>query len=76
MADSVKTNTQAGIITQFNDLFVATEKIKMESTFEDFVYQIKKQHPTEGFAKHYIGNAEAFLTKVKAFRETQLLQSV
>ena len=72
LAENVKTNTQAGIVSQFDELFVATHKIELGSLFADIVYQIKVYPPTEDFAISYINAADQFLAAVRAFRELQL----
>ncbi|KAB1068438.1 HEPN domain-containing protein [Tamlana haliotis] len=71
LAENKKTNTHAGIIKDFDALFVETEKINLGSTFSELIYQINKFAPTEDFAAKYIENANAFLTKVRAFRESE-----
>ena len=73
LSENVKTNTQAGIIKQFDELFVDTKRIDLGISFSDIIYQIKVHAPTEDFATSYITSANQFLEAVKAFRETQLL---
>jgi sulfite reductase (ferredoxin) len=68
LAENISTNTQASIITQFDDTFVSTEKLDFEVTFSELIYQIKEYAPTKGFASKYIENANHFLNKVKAYR--------
>ncbi|MFC0604127.1 HEPN domain-containing protein [Winogradskyella pulchriflava] len=72
LSENIKTNTQAGIISQFDELFVETKKITLGTSFSDLIYQIKVYPPTEDFANNYINAAAQFLTEVKAFREEQL----
>ncbi|WP_397447535.1 HEPN domain-containing protein [Polaribacter sp. R77954] len=69
LAESKKTNTHAGIIKQFDELFVASGKIKLNSTFSELIYQINKNAPTKEFCLKYIKDSEDFLHKVKKFRE-------
>lgn len=71
LAENKKTNTHAGIVSQFDELFVATGKIDLGVNFSELVYQIKKHAPTQEFASKYIENANQFLDKVKAFREAE-----
>jgi sulfite reductase (ferredoxin) len=68
LAENISTNTQASIITQFDDTFVSTEKLDFEVTFSELIYQIKEYAPTKAFASKYIENANHFLNKVKAYR--------
>ncbi|WP_299046483.1 HEPN domain-containing protein [uncultured Polaribacter sp.] len=66
-----KTNTHASIIAQFDDLFVASKKIDLTTTFSEFIYQINKFAPTEDFARKYINDASLFLDKVRAYRQAE-----
>ena len=70
IAENIKTNTQAGIINDFQEHFIATNKIEFEGSFQDFVYQIKNENPTKEFAQSYLENAKTFYKKVDAFRKT------
>jgi sulfite reductase (ferredoxin) len=69
LADNAKTNTQAKIISDFQEQYVATGKVELDVSFEDLVYQIRAYAPTKDFAKAYIENAQQFLDAVKAYRE-------
>ena len=71
LADNQKTNTHAGIIRQFDEFFVATGKIDLDTSFSELIYQINKFAPTKDFASKYIENANGFLQKVRAFREAE-----
>ena len=68
IAENKKTNTHAGIISQFDELFVDAKKVELNTSFSDLVYQIKKNAPTRDFALDYIKKAEEFLDKVQKFR--------
>ncbi len=68
-AEGAKTNTQAGIINSFDEVFIITNKIDLDSSFADFVYQINTIEPSENFAKKYVAEAKAFYTKVDAYRK-------
>jgi sulfite reductase (ferredoxin) len=72
LADDVKTNTQAGIIAQFDELFVNTHKIELSTSFKDFAYQLNENEPTEAFAKKYLEDAQLFLKRVDAFRTKEV----
>jgi sulfite reductase (ferredoxin) len=72
LSENIKTNTQAGIIKQFDALFVETNKIDLGSSFSDIIYQIKVFPPSEDFAKNYINAATKFLASARAFREEQV----
>ncbi len=77
LAENKSTNTHAGIVSQFDELFVASGKIDLGTSFSELIYQINKFAPTEDFASRYIDNANAFLAKVRAFRgeDTKLNQT-
>ena len=72
LSEDIKVNTQAGIISQFDEYFIATKKIDLGVTFAELIYQIKAYAPSEDFAKRYIQNAMVFLDEVKAFRNIKL----
>ncbi|GAA4277115.1 HEPN domain-containing protein [Aquimarina mytili] len=72
LAENKKTNTHAGIISQFDEEFVASGKITLESTFADLIYQLQKNAPNKDFAVDYIKKAEQFLQKVQAFRALEV----
>jgi sulfite reductase (ferredoxin) len=72
IAEDVKTNTQAGIITSFQEHFVASNIVELESSFEDLVYQMKHENPTKAFAQNYLKAAKIFYQKIDAHRKTTL----
>ena len=72
IGENKKTNTQAGIINQFDEVFVAPGKISLNTTFHDLVYQIKINKPSETFAKSFLEDAQAFYKKADAFRRLEL----
>jgi len=74
LAENKKTNTHAGIISQFDELFIANGRIDLGVKFSDLIYQIKKYAPTQEFALKYIENANQFLDKVRTFREAETNQ--
>ncbi len=67
-----KTNTHAGIVTDFDTHFVMTNIIELPSSFSTFVYQIKKNEPTETFAKKFVKDAKLFVKKVEKYRGIEL----
>ena len=69
LADNKKTNTHASIISQFDDLFVKTNKIELNTSFSELIYQINKYSPNKEFCSQYINDSEYLLQKVKIFRE-------
>lgn len=75
LSEDVKTNTQAGIISQFDELFVSTGKIELATSFRDFAYQLNENEPSEAFASKYLEDAQLFLKRVDAYR-TKEVQNV
>ncbi len=72
ISENIKTNTQAGIITDFDQNFVANNKIELHLSFEDLVYQINQQEPTADFAAYYIEQSRLFKQKAADYRAEQL----
>jgi len=72
ISEGVNTNTQAGIITSFQEHFVASKIVELESSFEDLVYQMKHENPTKAFAQKYLKAAKLFYQKIDAHRKTTL----
>ena len=70
LAENQRTNSQAGIIKQFDELFVETGELTLGQTFSDIVYQINKFRPSKEFAAQYIENAKKFLKHVRALKES------
>ena len=71
ISEDITTNTQAGIISQFDTEFIESNKITLGNSFSEIIYQIQVHVPTEAFAKKYIQNATVFLEKARAFRAQQ-----
>ena len=72
IAENIKTNTQLVIISDFQKYFVETNKIDLDISFEDLVYQIKKEQPTKAFAESYLNDAQSFYKKVDAYRLAEI----
>lgn len=72
ISEDITTNTQAGIIKQFDELIVDTKKLNLEVSFSDVVYQIKVHAPTKTFAKAYMKNAQEFLEVVRVLRAQEV----
>ena len=72
IAENIKTNTQAVIISDFQKHFVETNKVELNVSFEDLVYQIKNKKPTKAFAESYLSDARSFYKKVDAFRKIEV----
>ncbi|WP_338841439.1 HEPN domain-containing protein [Flavobacterium ginsenosidimutans] len=72
LAENQKTNHHAGIVDLFDTVFIENNKIELNSTFKDLVYQINKNEPSEAFAKDYIAQATVFFDKIETFRAQEL----
>ena len=79
LSENKKTNTHAGIISQFQEVFVDEGKIRVETsagnTFADLVYQINKNEPSEEFAKKYLEDSRTFLEQIRIYRDQELVAS-
>ncbi|MEM6865517.1 MAG: nitrite reductase, partial [Bacteroidota bacterium] len=73
-AEKTKTNTHAGIIKDFDKLFVETDRIVLPDSFESLVLQMNKTAPTGSFATLYLESAKQILQKFEAYRELELLE--
>lgn len=76
ISEDMTTNTQAGIISEFDTKFVESGSIDLGTSFSEIIYQMKTHAPTQAFAQSYIENAAVFLDKARAFREKQKTISV
>ena len=70
----INSSTQTGIIKEFDNNYINTGEIKLDSSFSDLVLEINKNEPSQEFATAYLQKATDFLTLVKAKRE-ELVQS-
>ncbi|MFC4722372.1 HEPN domain-containing protein [Geojedonia litorea] len=73
LSENVSTNTQANIISQFDETFVDAGKISLNTSFHDLVYQIKQNEPTEAFARHYADLSVSFFDTIETFRTQELV---
>lgn len=73
MSRDVPTNTQHGIVSDFDKTFVGeTDFHAAEGDFKTLVFGINKQEPSETFARQYLARADAFLQGIQAYRERQI----
>lgn len=72
ISEGVKTNTQVGIIKDFDQVFVSVGKIDLPVSFQELVYQINQQEPSKEFAGYYLQQALLFKEKAAEFRQVQL----
>ncbi len=71
-AENTKTNTHAGIITDFDRLFVQNKRLDLGVSFEEMVLQLNKNEPTEAFSRKYLENAQEFLKLAEVYRKEEL----
>lgn len=68
LAENEKTNHHAGIINLFDTVFIESNKITLDTSFKELVYQINQNEPSEAFAKKYIEEAIAFFQNIETYR--------
>ena len=73
LSADVKCNTQKKILQDFDAHYVANAHFTFEEdTFEAHVLRMKREVPTETFARTYLADAQAFFAAVVTEREGQL----
>jgi sulfite reductase (ferredoxin) len=72
LAENQKTNHHAGIINLFDTVFIESNKIELNASFKDLVYQINQNEPSEAFAQKYIQEAIAFFENIESYRAKEL----
>ncbi|GAB4039107.1 nitrite reductase [Spirosoma jeollabukense] len=73
MSRDIPTNTQHGIVSDFDKNFLGeTDFHQEEGEFKTLVFSINKQEPSEEFARRFIAQADAFLQAVQTYREAQI----
>ena len=72
LAENQKTNHQAGIIDLFDTVFIESNKIELNSTFKDLVYQIRANEPSAEFAQKYIQEGISFFENIENYRAKDL----
>ncbi|SFW67614.1 sulfite reductase (ferredoxin) [Sinomicrobium oceani] len=77
LSENKKTNTHAGIIAQFQEVFVDEGKISIDTdagnTFAALTYQINKNEPSEAFAGKYLKDSRVFLEQIRIYRDQELV---
>lgn len=72
LSADISTNSYANIISQFDEAFVLTGKIKLGGSFAEKVYQINQNEPTEEFANAYSVQALEIYNLLKKYREEEV----
>ncbi len=74
MSKDVPTNTQHGIVSDFDTRFAGEDGFHTtEGAFKQLVFSINKNEPTAGFAQAFLTEADRFLTALQSYRERQIL---
>jgi len=68
IGEDVKTNTQAGIVKDFDINFIDNHQVDLKGSFASLVYQIKNNEPTKSFASAYLKQTQSFYKQIDAFR--------
>jgi sulfite reductase (ferredoxin) len=69
IGENIKTNTQAGIVKDFDQYFVESGLIQLGSTtLTDLIYQINTNKADKEFSKKYLAQAEKFYQLVDNLR--------
>jgi sulfite reductase (ferredoxin) len=69
----IHVNTHHGVINDFDKNFVETKDLRLETSFKELALQINQNEPTREFAEVYYLEAKEFLTKVRSFREKNVV---
>ena len=73
MSRDMNTNTQHGIVSDFDRVFVGEAGFHdEEGPFKTLVFSINRQEPSEGFANEFVARSEQLLIAVLAYRERQI----
>ncbi len=71
-SEKVKVNTHAGIIKDFDRLYVETSKIQFEGSFSDLALQLNKNQPSQEFANSFLEDAKLVLGQLEDYRKLEL----
>lgn len=72
LAEDIKTNTQAGIISLFDETFVEPGRFPLSTSFRELAYQMNKNEPSEDFARKFLEEARNFNGKAQAYRTKEV----
>ena len=68
IGENLKTNTQAGIIKDFDQYFVQSGLIQLDKSFSELILQIKKNKASEAFASQYLIETLKFYKTIDTLR--------
>jgi sulfite reductase (ferredoxin) len=72
LSEDISTNSYANIISLFDEHFVQSGKIQLNSSFADTIYQINQNEPSAEFAKTYAKQAMEVFQLLKTYREEEV----
>jgi sulfite reductase (ferredoxin) len=72
LSEDISTNSYANIISLFDEHFVSSGKVTLDSTFAEKVYQINQHEPTPEFARAYAKQALEIYQVLKSYREEEV----
>jgi len=72
LSEDISTNSYANIISLFDEHFVSSGKVTLDSTFAEKVYQINQHEPTPEFARAYAKQALEIYQALKSYREEEV----
>ncbi|MGI9530065.1 HEPN domain-containing protein [Lutimonas sp.] len=72
IGENIKTNTQAGIVKDFDQYFIKSGLIEMGGSLADLVYEIKNNKASASFAQKYLSEAKKFYELVDTLRTNAL----
>ncbi|MDN3205175.1 nitrite reductase [Algoriphagus sediminis] len=72
LSEDISTNSYANIVKLFDENFVETGRIKLGGSFEEIVYEMRENEPTESFAKAYSVSAKKVYELLKAHRKEEV----
>ena len=72
IGENLKTNTQHGIISDFDQYFVQNGLIELGSSFSDLILQIKKNKASEAFANQYLNDTVNFYKTIDTLRSNAI----
>lgn len=75
LAEDVRCNTHKKIISDFQEKYVATERIKSTTDFESLAAAVKKNVPSGDFAKDYLKIATEIYKEAFSLRATQVAKA-
>lgn len=72
IGENIKTNTQAGIVKDFDQYFVSSGLIQMGETLSNLVFEIKNSEASAEFAQRYLEKAKRFYKLIDTLRTNAL----